>query len=181
MIIAFSAKARSGKTTAARAIAAANPKFDILSFAKPLKRMTMEQFDLTPEDMEDKEKVLILGGREVTIRQLLIEVGAMYRNIDPDFWVKKLWKDAELSMSSGKDIVIDDMRFRNESNFLTERGAKLVRIDRPGVKLIDDISEKDLDHYHFEYHLGNTGTMADFEQKTLLLYDSISLSASRLR
>lgn len=161
MIIAISGKARSGKTEAAKAIAMANPNFYMLSFAKPLKRMAMDQFGLTEEDIEDKKRVITLGGKDITVRSLLIEIGLMYRRIDPDFWVKKLWNEAESCITFDRDIVIDDMRFKNEFYFLKAKGATTIRVERPGIELIDDPSEKDLDEEIFDLSILNDGTLDD--------------------
>jgi hypothetical protein len=169
-LIAFSGKARNGKTEGARAIQTLHPNFTILSFATPLKRMAMDQFGLTLDDIENKERVVDLGRSQTTVRQLLIDIGKMYRAIDPDFWVKKLWKDVEASVIHGHDhIVIDDMRFMNEAIFLKEHGAKLIRVSRPGMKLIDDISETELDDYqHFDARLLNDGSIEDYHSNVAI-------------
>jgi hypothetical protein len=167
MIIAFSAKAQSGKTTAARAIRDSHIGYTILSFATPLKRMAMEQFGLTQADIEDKTRTIVLGGRETTVRQLLIDIGQMYRRLDPDFWVKKLWKDAEAHIAHGNSILIDDLRFKNEANFLARHGTVFVRVERPGVSLIDDISEKDLDDYPFTHRILNDNGLEGYMRVVL--------------
>ena len=49
-------------------------------------------------------------------------------------------------------FVIDDVRFRNEINYLKQFGTKFVRLERsravnPYKGALDDISELDLDNY----------------------------------
>ena len=178
-LIAFSGKARNGKTEGAKVIQALHPQFTILSFATPLKRMAIEQFGLTLEDIENKERVVDLGRRRTTVRQLLIDIGKMYRAIDPDFWVKRLWKDVEASVVHGHDhIVIDDMRFLNEATFLREHGAKLIRVNRPGMKLIDDISETELDGYDdFHAVLLNDGSVEDYEGNVVAALASLEIGS----
>ena len=178
-LIAFSGKARNGKTEGARAIQALHPQFVILSFATPLKRMAMEQFGLTMEDLENKERVVDLGRRQTTVRQLLIDIGKMYRAIDSDFWVKRLWKDVEASVVHGHNhIVIDDMRFLNEATFLKEHGAKLIRVSRPGMKLIDDISETELDDYSgFDARMLNDGSLDDYHSNVAIVLDTLEIGS----
>jgi hypothetical protein len=178
MIVAFSGKARSGKTTAAQALAEKFPKFTVLSFATPLKRMAMEQFDLTLEDIADKGKVINLNGKTMTVRDLLIQMGQMYRAIDRDFWVKRLWKDASICMTGAQNILIDDLRFKNEAMFLSLQGATLARINRPGVKLIDDISETDLDDWAFEHIINNNGSLDSYKVMVKDFYENLGIRSS---
>jgi hypothetical protein len=173
MIIAFSGKAQNGKTEGARIVRYIHPEFVILSFATPLKRIAMEQFGLSHSDIADKTREIDFGSRKTTVRQLLIDIGKMYRAIDPDFWVKKLWKDIELTTGMGSHVVIDDMRFLNEANFLKAKGAKFIRVSRPGVAEIDDISETELDDYQFEHRLLNDGSMEDYEGNVIAALDAM--------
>jgi len=173
-IIAFSGKARSGKTTAANIIHDTWPEFTVISFATPIKQMAMAQFDLTKEDIEDKKKEIIIGDKQWTVRKLLQEIGRMYRAIDPDFWVKLLWKDADKILNAHKSIIIDDLRFKNEAKFLEAKGASLVRIERPGIELIDDVSEKDLDDYPFKNRIPNNSALENFHNM-VVLYHALGL------
>lgn len=169
-ILAISGKATSGKTTAARFLAAKyKSAAAIESFATPLKIMVAEQFSyvLTPEDMiHNKNKVIMFGDKKTTVRQIMIDVGQLYRKIDPDFWVKKLLQKIEKHGKWGCPAVfIDDMRFPNEYLTLKKMGASLVRIERPGIQLIEDESETGLDFHPFDHTILNDGTVEQLYAK----------------
>lgn len=151
MVMAFSGKARSGKSTSAHALKSLDERCVVLSFAQELKRMVMEQFpEVTAEHIARKSDIVTLGGKPIHVRQLLIEFGSMYRRICPDFWVMKLWRSAVPHLNNGGIILIDDLRYKNEANFLTKMGAHLIRVNRPGVELINDPSETELDDWEFK-------------------------------
>lgn len=171
MIIALSGKARSGKTTAAEAIASMDARCKIVSFAAPLKRMVIEHFGLTEDQIiNGKDNVITMSdGREMTVRQLMIEFGRLYRAIDKNYWISKALKSAHPHLASGGIVIIDDMRYRSEADMLRSMGAKLVRIERPGVKLIDDPSETELDSYPFTTRANNTGDLSEYMQVAMLL------------
>ena len=170
MIIAFSGKARSGKTTAAIAVQKMFPKTKptaILSFAHPLKSMVTEEFGhlFSPEDLKNnKGKKIRLGDRDWTLRGLLIRFGNMYRELEEDFWINKLMKHVR-GLSDTCDIAIDDVRYPNELRILRENGAKIVRIERPGVELIDDPSETLLDTAKFDAVVHNDGDKDSFRER----------------
>ncbi len=52
--------------------------------------------------------------------------------------------------------VITDVRFPNEAQAIKEKGGYVIRIDRPGVKPINDHpSETSLDTWKFDYKIDN--------------------------
>lgn len=166
-IIAISGKATSGKTTAARWLQerlGGPTKAQIISFATPLKEKALADFGdvITSEDItKNKTKKIVLGGRETTVRQLLIDLGMLYRAIDKDFWCRKGCALADTAVLHGMHAIIDDMRFPNEYNMLRDMGALLVRVERPGIPTIDDESEWALDNHGFDLRVTNDGSVDD--------------------
>jgi hypothetical protein len=167
-IIAFSGKATSGKTTAARIIQdrlGGTEKVSIVSFAQILKHKAIEDFGdfFNPDDLyNNKGRVIDIDGRTTTIRQLLIDIGQLYRKIDARFWLRKGIGLAKAASTEGKTAIIDDMRFPNEYHALREMGVILVRLDRD-VPLIDDESEWGLDSFKFDCRINNNGTIKELE------------------
>lgn len=89
-------------------------------------------------------------------------LGQRFKEIDYDIWIKH----ALASINPGEKIVADDMRFKNEMQYLKEKGFTTVRLEiSPLLQLermakmygrIDpirlmDISEVDLDDSKFDY------------------------------
>ena len=141
-IIAFSGKKEAGKTVSA-AYMARKFGFKVVSFATPIKLLGDQFFPGMSKAPKDRKFV----GYDWTPRDFYIAVGSMGRFFDPLIWVKR----CELEKQTGR-IVIDDLRFKNEAEYLNGLGAKLVRIERyehlkPSGKNLDDPSEIDLDDY----------------------------------
>lgn len=167
-ILAFSGKATSGKTAAAIYLQdrlGGPEKAQRLSFAYELKVRAEEDFGeyFDPSDLtNNKTRLLNISGRATTIRQLLIDIGMMYRNIDKDFWLKRLTKRASVCANENQFALIDDMRFPNEYDTLKKMGAVLIRIERPGIQLINDESETSLDNHQFDHTITNDGTLEQY-------------------
>jgi hypothetical protein len=68
------------------------------------------------------------------LRPLLVLYGAGMRSIDPDYWVQCL-QNRLLSMpAAGKHgIVITDVRYPNEADWIHGLGGIVIRIDREGM------------------------------------------------
>lgn len=142
-IIAFSGKRGVGKTLAADFLVE-HHGFKKMSFAQRLKEVAEDLFPGITKAPKEKP----FKSYDWTPRDFMIRLGQFMRYWEPDYWVKTM----DLEHKRGK-IVIDDLRFKNEAEYLKSFNAKLVRIERYpklniyGPEVLDDISEKDLDDY----------------------------------
>lgn len=125
MRVGFIGPMHSGKTTAARLFQDYVEKDegfrpDRVSFAKELKRLTMEFVNgtLGINISEEEFKSLDQG------RKTLQAIGWIGRWSDEDYWVDRV----DVSPQFG---VVDDCRFQNEARFLKSNGYTLVRVWRP--------------------------------------------------
>lgn len=101
----------SGKTTIANYIISQDNSYHITSFAKKLKEIAKDLFNMQGKD-----------------RKLLIDIGKKMREIDENVWVNYTIKECK----NHENIIIDDIRYLNEFTKLKEGGwitIKLV-IDR---------------------------------------------------
>jgi hypothetical protein len=136
--IGFAGYMMAGKTTAANIFCdeAHSRELDatMLSFSDPLKRMMIDYFGFTEDDLytqEGKTKVNPLW--DMTNRECLQKMGteAIRNGFHPDAWVIM----ARLQTIGKKGIFIfDDVRFDNEVEFIKSNGI-VIRIDRPGMPL----------------------------------------------
>jgi len=78
----------------------------------------------------------------MTRRELLIDEAMALRGINKDYWVAALMGEYTLA----RKWLITDMRFPNELEAVVEKQGFCLRVERPGAKLIDSISETSLDH-----------------------------------
>lgn len=140
-VIGLSGPAGSGKTTAAQAILK-TPGYVRLPLAGPIKHMLRAGLGLTDRQTDgDLKEVPIprLGG--LTPRRLLQTLGTEWgRSLDDQFWIKLWLQQARDEVWNGaRGIVVDDVRFLNEANFLRkETGARLVSLVTPHVGPLGD-------------------------------------------
>lgn len=105
-------KCRQGKDIAAQAIHAAYPELTaVIGFADDLKAYCRIKEGMTVKD-----------------GQLLQGVGTYLRSFDEDIFVRSVyWRAAELQP---RFVVIPDMRYRNEADFIHAMGGKCIHIRR---------------------------------------------------
>ena len=124
-LIGFAGKARSGKDTAG-AYLVDNYHFLRYSFAQPLKDGAKAMFNLTEEQIENKEKVIEPWGRSP--RELYQLLGTdIARTIDKRVWIKNA--EMFVKKSLGRSIVITDVRFKNEAEWIKSLGGVVIYLE----------------------------------------------------
>ena len=119
------------------------------------------------EDRADRRRRLVYGFKPPLVRALLQEYGTEVRRADdPRYWVKKVagWMED----CRPQQLVVPDVRFRNEIEFVRALGGRYVRVDRPGVEpvaLDTHTSESELDGVEPDYVIHNDGTLEDLERR----------------
>jgi len=123
--------------------------FKRYSFAAKLKAICTEMFpDKMMQPKAEYRKLLQMVGTE------------WFRSVDSEVWVKYLIRHV-----SGENVIVDDVRFKNEADALREAGFLVVRVERDeelrgawGYNVEDShSSETALDDYAFDYVLFNDG------------------------
>ena len=130
MIIGLAGKARAGKTTAADYI---TNKYEIqqYAFADPLKAAAIELFGITRQmayghEGYDREQIVPQWG--ISVREMLQKLGTecMRMNFGVDFWTKR----AEIAANQYTHLVISDIRFDNEAQWVKDQGGIVINIFR---------------------------------------------------
>jgi len=103
------------------------------------------------------QKNIVIKQFNKTIGETLQLVGTeLFRdNYDTDIWVKSFFnEELEDKLNDGKIIVIPDVRFVNEANYILQEGGYLIRLegDPMGIREnslrdLNHISETNLDDY----------------------------------
>ena len=136
--IAFAGKSRSGKTTSANYLLRTYG-FVKISFTGKLIEFAHEFF---PDRFET--------GKPQDLIQAMHE---KLREIDPDVWIKYVTRKIEM-LPKDADIVIDDLRWRNDYGAVKSLGFLVVRLDPSNE-----------DEVPYDILLQNEGTVEDLYHK----------------
>jgi hypothetical protein len=193
IILGLTGKKRSGKDTVADYLIN-NYGFTKLSFAEPLKKVCVELFDLSDNQVNgsDKEKEIVDSRWGYSARQLMQIIGTeLFRNNLPKYmrlgyqladnpadnsiniWVHILHKKIISLQEKGINyFVISDVRFLDEINLIQSLGGYIIKLNRVNDSNDTHISETELDNTKFEYNIENNGTIDE-------LYKSIKYIVER--
>ena len=157
-IIGITGLAGSGKTTFAAMLDRAiedisHGDSQILrrSLAFPIKKMVAELLSISVGELNlaaTKAKEFNIGGVSVTARKLMQTLGTEWGRdqIDPDIWLGVMRDSVAIGTSDEGDgfLIIDDVRFQNEADWVTGHGSGgfLIRINRGLVSCSSHRSEE---------------------------------------
>jgi len=188
MRLALSGKFYSGKSIAAE-ILAREFGFVRLSLADELKAMAAEIVQFLQEHGGLEQAGVLLDKTTPLGRQWLQWLGTdLIRKRDADFWVRLLLR--KLRTMQRDNVVVDDVRFRNEAYALRQVGFKLIRIETSeatrrrraqalGAVLVPEReghpSETDLDEFLFwDAILSGDEPIHDFRETVRVLVKELS-------
>ncbi|HLO11157.1 MAG TPA: hypothetical protein VK190_02750 [Pseudoneobacillus sp.] len=119
-----------------------------------------------------------LTSKDNKARKFYQIIGQSFKEIDKDIWIKH----AISSVSPDDYIVVDDMRFKRELNYLKQQGFITVRLEiSPKLQLerinnlygnidparLNDISEVDLDDVTFDYVIDASLSTDEIEKRII--------------
>ncbi|RLI62850.1 MAG: hypothetical protein DRO67_06785 [Candidatus Asgardarchaeum californiense] len=178
LILGICGKARSGKDTFANYLIecfAKHHDVDVYrtAFADILKFMCKEHFNLSDDQLwGDKKEVVdkrfVLSEEENTYwtpRTIMQSFGEFYRSIDKDYWVKAL--DKHLKTVENEYVVITDLRYENECEYVKNNAGLLIRISRKDKPLISNTSHSsetsldNLPYSYFDISINNDGSLSE--------------------
>lgn len=150
MLIGFTGKAQSGKSTACMMVQSRLPYVRRINFKDGLIEEMKEKFKDTlqemlfmyPEECTNIDQLFHL--KPQPMRQLMQNFGTDIRRAeDPEYWIKK-WERAVLG--SEGNIVTDDVRFLNEAEAIRRAGGIVIRIEREDLNsVMTHASETEMD------------------------------------
>ena len=123
MIIGISGQMRAGKSTFARHLSKALPNSVIDSLASPIKELAHGiTAPRNGNDAEDKEK----------IRPLYQAIGETMKQLyGRNYWLNMMeFKHKRRIVSKTEHVIIDDLRFPFEAEFITKMGGYVIKITR---------------------------------------------------
>lgn len=195
-IIAFGHRKHVGKDTAAKILI--KNGWVKISISDPLKHCVSSLYNIPLNYFNDFElKDEILPYWDKTPRELLIWFGTnIIRNEDPDHWIKCMHLrileymdysgsidiyDAirnSIKLDNGiipetkyapEGIVITDLRFPNEMEYIKKIGGITVKIERDDIDISNDIADDALETYEFDININNNSTFNELWQQVELI------------
>ena len=155
-LIGIHGKKRAGKDTAGKIIQE-QLGFKIDSFADPLRKFGLMTFGINEENREQLIESIGVSGRQV-LQLVGTEVG---RNINQNFWIEAL----RFRNPSLENIIITDVRFNNEAEFITSNGGKILKIVRPSLESSDNhASEIPIDDKYVDSTIINDSSIDSYRR-----------------
>lgn len=174
MIIGFCGSKQSGKDTCCDYLVKTYG-FQKKSFADPLKAICRELFFFTDQQLYgDKKEVADPNWYNCQPRTAFQYIGTdllrkQLQHIMPglgeDVFVHHLRRWYQLNGNPELKLVIADVRFHNEAEFIKSIGGVLVKVTRPVVLSDSHVSETELLGIECDYEIKNDATIEDLYEK----------------
>lgn len=105
------------------------------------------------------------GEKDAPGRRLLQTLGEWYRReVSPSYWIDQLESamEAEGYIAMWDNIVITDVRYLNEVEWIRSHGGRLWHVTRPGIEAANDhVSEHEWRSATFDVTVENDRTLTD--------------------
>lgn len=189
-LIGIAGKAGSGKDVAADFLRT-RYNFDQYKMSGQIKAGLAAMFDLDPSAVEGSKERTLVG--DVTIRQALQTLGTDWgRNLlHSGIWIEGLarrWDELNafnhVTYGELPGLVISDIRFDNEADWITNNGGVVIRIDRPRCmnsrSVPDHASEQGIDEACIDTVVDNDCEIIDFLQRFVSALENLATQATGL-
>jgi hypothetical protein len=183
IVIALTGPKGSGKDTVAQTIKKLYPSWTVntVAFADPIKSALQLIFKLDPSNNDQydlfKRTTMSFGlGDHLTsidARHVVREIGMLMRSYDEQQFVSYVDQflynyDCPTSIN-----IVTDMRFGNEFAFLNEKGAHIIKINRPGSTYDGHATESGFSDDIVDFYIENDGDLHHLEENTKSVVDYI--------
>ena len=123
-IILVTGKTGAGKTTFADKLIIENPSFKLFSLADKLKDLTFDLLKLFKVDIKDIG--FLYTDSKKDYRKYLQNIGTecCRKEFGDDFWCEMLKPKIDKALKKNKNIVISDIRYRNEIDYFKKNYHK---------------------------------------------------------
>jgi hypothetical protein len=163
-LIGIAGRAGSGKDTAGARLVEQHG-FRQYAFADPIRAMLGALGAFPAADLIDRD------AKEATIdwlgkspRQMAQTLGTEWGRelVHPQLWVLMAQRRWEAFRSIGESLVITDVRFENEVNWIKDQGGVVIYLDRPGVASVSAHASEQFDLSKVaDSVIRNDGTVGD--------------------
>lgn len=171
-LVGITGKARSGKDTAANFLCTRHG-YTKYSLAAPIKRGIEAMFNLTSAIWNDPAKETPLDvACMASPRQLAQTLGTEWGRdtISENIWINLMERHWNyMNEFAEYSMVVPDIRFDNEADWITNNGGVVVRIDRAVTGVRSHVSEAGIDEACIDFVINNdtdmiTDMLRDFRE-----------------
>ena len=180
--IAICGKANSGKNTVSRLLtkeirskSGRYHSVSYIAFADPIKEIAKTMFPSIPKKhlyASSKYRSEIIpsakkNGQPLTVRQLLIDIGTSARDYNESVWLNAFDETYKYESRYNDIIIVPDLRFENEFNFLKSKDFCIIKIHRDNnntvINHMSETSQDGISDSEFDFVLYNNGSMLDLK------------------
>lgn len=158
-IIGLTGLKRSGKDTVAKYIYDEYDNFVILAFADPIRDMI--RILGVDDDFINYKKESKIDFLNVSYRHLAQTLGTEWGRglINDDIWLNVLQRKIN-SYKNTKNLIISDVRFNNEAEFIKNNNGIIIQIIRDTGNIDKHPSEKGIDDKYIDYSINNSSSIS---------------------
>lgn len=163
VIVGITGLPRSGKDTVADFLIAKHPGTYKYSFAEPIVNMLNAGFnqDFRSDYWTErkKEPIPLLGKSP---RELMQTLGTEWgrHHVHPDLWV---FLAAQRFIQTGDGMIIPDVRFENEADFVRKRGGVIIHVSKYDVKSTGHVSDNKISAATGDFGVINDGGLVELQ------------------
>lgn len=178
-LVGITGPAGSGKNTVADIISS---EFDVVqyAFAQPLKQMLQQGLGLNRHDTDGYRKEQVDARYGKSPRQMMQTLGTEWgRNmVHPDIWVTATEDYCQRlhEENHGLSIVLTDVRFDNEADWVRKNGGVIIHVKRPDAAAVPEHASEDgvkwLENIDFVIH--NDSDLENLRVSTLEIVEYIA-------
>lgn len=173
-LIGLAGPARSGKDTVAKLLKTAVGNVESLAFADPIRNMLGAGFGFDERHFNGPLKEVQIDWIGKSYRQMAQTLGTEWgrEQVNQNLWVLHAWERAKKFHAEGKHVVVTDVRFNNEADFLREHGATVWHVVRPNVQAVQaHVSEAGILWSTEDFTIVNNSTVEDLLDNVLEAFE----------
>ena len=183
IIIGLHGLARTGKDTLAKHLAAHFALYSY-AFADPLKQALAQLFNLNQAQLEGAEKEHLIDWLGKSPRQLMQLLGTEWGRdrVHPELWLLLAEQNISHTLNGDQSfyagVVVRDVRFENEAEWIRAKGGTVVHILRPDAqKVAQHRSESGLNIHDNDLVIHNDASLAELYNQAELLMQTLKQRA----
>jgi hypothetical protein len=161
-LIGIAGRAGSGKDTAGAHLVE-RYGFQQYAFADPIRAMLGALGAFPADDLINRDtKEVVIDWLGKSPRQMAQTLGTEWGRelVHPQLWILMAQRRLDAAKAAGHDLVITDVRFENEVEWIQAQGGQVIFLKRPGVEAVSAHASEQFDPADFaDWFIRNDNTI----------------------